>query len=285
MLRDLRTSHRSYHYKNINAWPKRQLEPGCISLERETASVDRPLQNRWWRSRASASVRVKPCLPPPPPRDLFRYIPLTIVHIQQEGLSKGSLGSATPDLVEIRSRRSLRKTMYVAAKSCFARSAPDLLRHLGKLSSTLELESHTVLFSISPAPSCSNATLTDLVTRLTSLPSSLGCLSAPVGLRVHAKTESAAERGLDEYTLCSVAVFNREDATPFRSTIPGREAPQVGRWHAFRKGKDAKLDDHQLPDAGVDWESVWAQRESPQALPEELRQLRCVSNNSQSVNC
>ncbi|KAI0701929.1 hypothetical protein BC835DRAFT_1411196 [Cytidiella melzeri] len=102
----------------------------------------------------------------------------------------------------------------------------------------------------------------------------MGCLSAPVRLRRDTKIPQITESNLNEYTLCSVAVFDSHVAIPFLSTIPGREAPQVGRWHTFRKGDDAKLQDHQLPPAGVDWESVWAQRETHQALPEELRHLR-----------
>lgn len=165
-------------------------------------------------------------------------------------------------------------TMYVTAKSYLSRSVPEILHRLGKLS-TLDLQAHTVLFSISPAPSCSNTELTELVTLITALPSTLGCLSAPVNLRGPMKP-THAEAG---YTLCSVAVFDRQNVTPFRSTIPGKEATQVGRWHAFRKGEDAKLDDHGLPREGseVDWESVWAQKEYEHERPKQLKHLRLVN--------
>lgn len=90
------------------------------------------------------------------------------------------------------------------------------------------------------------------------------------------RASTTLQRGDQEHTLCSVAIFDNKLVTPFRSTIPGKEVTQVGRWHAFRKGEDAKLDDHGLPQEGskVDWESVWAQKETRPERPDELRHLR-----------
>jgi hypothetical protein len=165
--------------------------------------------------------------------------------------------------------------MHVQAKSIFARNVSDILRSLRKLP-LLASKSHTVLFSVSPAPSWPEQSLAELVTHLTSLPRSLGCLSAPVRLYGDAKSPQTAERSLSEYTLCSVAIFDSQAATSFRSTIPGRSIPQVGRWHAFRNPEEAKakLGDYQFMGSHVDWESVWAHKESHQELPTELQSLR-----------
>ena len=163
--------------------------------------------------------------------------------------------------------------MYVKSRSIFARTASEVLGCLRRIPS-LASNSHTVLFSISPAPSWSESALTEVVTSLTSSPQSLGCLSSPIKLHEPRKLPTAAEKSREEHALCSVAIFDSKVVTPFLSTIPGREAPQVGRWHAVRKGNDAKLQDHEVPPSNVDWESIWAQKEDQYALPEELRQLR-----------
>lgn len=114
--------------------------------------------------------------------------------------------------------------------------------------------------------------LGDLVNALvSSTPSSVGCLSAPLP-------------GGDTHVACSLAWFDSAGATPFRSTLEGRPAPQVGRWHAFRRrGEDAanavdRLDDV-TKDGPVDWEDVWARSggETAEASPEELAQLQYVT--------
>ncbi|KAI0092614.1 hypothetical protein BDY19DRAFT_494858 [Irpex rosettiformis] len=165
--------------------------------------------------------------------------------------------------------------MYVKCRSIFAQTSSEILGCLRKIPA-LASKSHTVLFSISPAPSWPDSSLAEVVTSLSSLPHSLGCLSAPVKLQPQKRVISAAEGNIEEYALCSVAIFDSRVATPFISTIPGREAPQVGRWHAFRKGGNAKLQDHQVPQSkiNVDWESIWAQKEGQHDLPEELQHLR-----------
>lgn len=165
--------------------------------------------------------------------------------------------------------------MYVECKSIFARSASSTLGWLQNIPQ-LSSKSHTVLFTISPAQSWPGSSLSEVVTKLSSSASSLGCLSAPIKLQMQKKSSQTAERNLEENALCSVAIFDSQIATPFLSTIPGREAPQVGRWHALRKDVDAKLQDDQVPQSGVDWESIWAQKENQHDLPEELRHIRWV---------
>ncbi|KAE9392177.1 hypothetical protein BT96DRAFT_1000588 [Gymnopus androsaceus JB14] len=51
--------------------------------------------------------------------------------------------------------------------------------------------------------------------------------------------------------------MNPENATLFRSTIPGKEKIQVGRWHAFRRKDETKLEHEEsisLPEGTVDWD-------------------------------
>ncbi|KIP03728.1 hypothetical protein PHLGIDRAFT_37276 [Phlebiopsis gigantea 11061_1 CR5-6] len=69
-------------------------------------------------------------------------------------------------------------------------------------------------------------------------------------------------------TVCSVAAFDARNATPFRSTIPGKEPTQVGRWHAFRN-KGVESPHIELPNdsRGVDWETVWAQPQTGDTTP------------------
>ena len=76
--------------------------------------------------------------------------------------------------------------------------------------------------------------------------------------------------------MLSVAVFDSQVVTPFRSTIKGKEPVQVGRWHAFRRRNESS-EELQLPEdsTGIDWESVWA-RKSVNTLPPELEALKYV---------
>ncbi|KII96207.1 hypothetical protein PLICRDRAFT_663471 [Plicaturopsis crispa FD-325 SS-3] len=106
--------------------------------------------------------------------------------------------------------------------------------------------------------------LSDVVTRLTSLSDadSIGCLSAP--LPGHAFDGSIA---------CSLAVFDGRASRVFRSTIPGRAAPQVGRWHAFRKKDDEPLDTEKEFAMGATWEDIWDRSASVDPLPAELQDL------------
>jgi hypothetical protein len=67
-------------------------------------------------------------------------------------------------------------------------------------------------------------------------------------------------------------VFDSANVIPFRSTIPGREEAQVGRWHAFRrKGESVNKEDSL--EEGVSWGDVWEGGGKPVALPEELRSV------------
>jgi hypothetical protein len=71
---------------------------------------------------------------------------------------------------------------------------------------------------------------------------------------------------------------------PFRSTIAGRPAPQVGRWHSFReRGQDLSstnwggTQEGGLYEEDIDWEKVWRKSSiGRNVLPNELATLRSV---------
>ena len=101
----------------------------------------------------------------------------------------------------------------------------------------------------------------------------------------------------DVFLSCSIGIFNSDTCIPFRSTLPSRIQPQVGRWHSFRKKSDASsssLDkgdwepDWQNVEAGkssakgndeVDWEAIWnrssnaTESKAAEILPETLQDI------------
>ena len=165
--------------------------------------------------------------------------------------------------------------MSLSATTYVSRSAKQLARQLANIphlaSST---SSQTLLFSLAPAPDLPQDALSDLVRILTHQPNAVGCLSAPTKQAFSRKNKDG-NSGLATPTVCSVAVFDAKGVTPFRSTIPGKEPTQVGRWHAFRK-RDETIPLEPLPQEseGIDWESVWAKSRSAPDLPPELQGLR-----------
>jgi hypothetical protein len=121
---------------------------------------------------------------------------------------------------------------------------------------------HTLLFCLSS----DTPNLSDLVSHLTTFSDqSIGCLSAQLPV--------ANEQDL---TTCSLAFFDSRYAIPFRSIIPGRTAPRVGRWHAFGGSScstSSDIDSSPL-DANVNWEEVWSRSVNTEPLPSELRSIR-----------
>jgi len=155
--------------------------------------------------------------------------------------------------------------MALHTSSILARTPAAILSHISRLS--LCYTDHSVFFALNAnAPD-----LPTLVSRLTKLSSqTIGCLSAPL--------PGLAYEGLIS---CSLAVFDKRSAVSFRSTIPGRAAPQVGRWHAFRQRADNS--DEKLPPGmenglseSMNWDDVWDRSAGDNALPKELQALRCV---------
>lgn len=159
-----------------------------------------------------------------------------------------------------------------ACRTYVAHDIRSLIRSLTKLPSQLSVsdEKHTLLFSLAPSPDVSQNDLSELVQALNAHPRTVGCLSASH----HELLEPRAHQ--KRPTHVSIAAFHRHLVVPFRSTIPGKEPTQVGRWHAFRKREDATAH-AQLPEqsTGVDWERIWAKKETAE-VPPELEELRCV---------
>ncbi|OBZ76682.1 hypothetical protein A0H81_03932 [Grifola frondosa] len=76
------------------------------------------------------------------------------------------------------------------------------------------------------------------------------------------------------------AVFDEKMATPFRSTIPGRKAAQVGRWHSFHKEESRDRALSADPSSEMDWEDIWTKGTSNYVLPPELENLSANSVNA-----
>ncbi|KAJ6620788.1 hypothetical protein B0H10DRAFT_2020620 [Mycena sp. CBHHK59/15] len=140
-----------------------------------------------------------------------------------------------------------------------ARSPAGLLSYISNLSKTYH--DHVLFFAVSP--NVSSPDLTELVQNLTTFsPQTIGCLSAPL---------PGHHEGLIS---CSFALFKRDLCLPFRSHIPGRESPQVGRWHSFRqKHTPENVIQEDAPSGKVDWESVWDQSLTNNALPIGLQSV------------
>jgi len=78
-----------------------------------------------------------------------------------------------------------------------------------------------------------------------------------------------------------LALFDKHNAVSVRSTIPGRAAPQVGRWHAFRQRNDKSEEElppgmENGPSESINWDNVWDRSVRDNALPKELQALRYV---------
>ncbi|KAF9236457.1 hypothetical protein BU15DRAFT_76906 [Melanogaster broomeanus] len=90
-------------------------------------------------------------------------------------------------------------------------------------------QSQILLFTLAPSSTTSPELLSSLTSTLTKLyPTHVGCISAPLP---HQYMDPKIHRGPDSCSL-SYAFVN---GVSFRSTIPGRAEPQVGRTHASRR--------------------------------------------------
>ncbi|KAJ7459710.1 hypothetical protein FB451DRAFT_1045736 [Mycena latifolia] len=145
------------------------------------------------------------------------------------------------------------------SRTVLARSPAGLLSYISSLSQ--RHQGHVLLFALSPNAASSD--LAQLVQKLTAFsPQTIGCLSAP--LPAHS----------DDLLSCSFAIFKPDTCIPFRSQIPGRVSPQVGRWHSFRqKSPQAKILEESVPSGNVDWGNVWDQSLTNNELPPELETL------------
>ena len=144
-----------------------------------------------------------------------------------------------------------------------------------------ELPSKTLLFALAPPSTVTPRELTALTDRLTKrFPTHVGCISAPVPIGA-----------TQDPNHCSVSLA-LVDGVPFRSTVPGRSEPQVGRWHAGRN-RVASENSTQTKAGGsdvlhtviskngeVDWRKLWSLPSSDQGtgdeFPQDLRYLEYV---------
>ncbi|KAJ6508977.1 hypothetical protein C8R45DRAFT_969473 [Mycena sanguinolenta] len=142
------------------------------------------------------------------------------------------------------------------------RSPASLLRKLSRDSGFFATKDHILLFALSPG-NASSSELAELVQNITSIsPRSIGCLSGPL---------DAHDDGI---LACSFALFKPNTCFPFRSEIPGRASPQVGRKHSFRhKGSQIDVLDQDLPSGKIDWGAVWDQNSTNIKLPTGLDSL------------
>jgi hypothetical protein len=155
--------------------------------------------------------------------------------------------------------------MALHTSTILARTPTAILSHISRLSTIYT--GHAVVFALNAnAPE-----LPTLVSRLTKIScQTIGCLSAPLpGL------------AYEGFISCALAVFDQRNAVSVRSTIPGRAAPQVGRWHAFRQKNDKS--DEELPPGmenglseSINWDNVWDRSAGENTLPKDLQALRYV---------
>jgi hypothetical protein len=126
----------------------------------------------------------------------------------------------------------------------------------------------------------------DILTKFNKRGHTLGCLSDSFsGVDFSQSNHIWKDNDNDSYSKpmlsCSIGIFDSSRVVPFRSTIPGKTQPQVGRWHSFRKkddiddGNDYELNSRAGTDGGmVSWEDIWNRSASKDiSLPEELRSL------------
>src|SRR6266576_7034941 len=123
-----------------------------------------------------------------------------------------------------------------------SRNSSSLLSHISHLARSFP--NHPLLFTLSPTSTDSAVDLSRIVGQLTTFSSqSIGCLSAPL---------PGPHSG---FTACSLAIFDPQNvAAVFRSTVPGKQRAQVGRWRPVGQRKE--------PGEEPQLDQDWWQRES-----------------------
>ncbi|KAI0375818.1 hypothetical protein BV20DRAFT_18529 [Pilatotrama ljubarskyi] len=143
-----------------------------------------------------------------------------------------------------------------------SRKPADIIAHISRLRSSLS--SNPLLYTISVSQSTESSDLAKLVDSVKSLSNnSVGCLSAPI---------PSAHPSWQRYSAVSLASFDQKNATLFRSTIPGRKAAQVGRWHALHKS-GAPEPEAPSTSEGMDWDFALSNAYDGSALPAALQNL------------
>ncbi|KAL1946525.1 hypothetical protein VTO73DRAFT_14629 [Trametes versicolor] len=155
--------------------------------------------------------------------------------------------------------------MAVHMSTVISRELGHITEHLSKLQPILS--QHPLLYTISVSQNTRSSDLSTLVTSLKGLSrGSVGCLSAAI---------PSAGPSWRQHTSVSLAAFDEKCATIFRSTIPGRKAAQVGRWHAMHKDVQPDPEEPAHDTEGMpNWDTALSQAYDGQALPAELESLR-----------
>ena len=191
------------------------------------------------------------------------------------------------------------------------REPSRLLAHVGDIARRYGGQGHTVLFTLSSnfkEPKDLQAAVNRL-NKFNEIDSTqrgtnegkaaghtVGCLSDTFSSVKFEKFPQLTSSN-DDLLSCSIGIFNSDTCIPFRSTLPSRIQPQVGRWHSFRKKSDvssSSLDegdwepDWQNVEAGkgnakgsdeVDWEAIWNRSsnatgsKAAEILPETLQDI------------
>lgn len=173
--------------------------------------------------------------------------------------------------------------MPLHLSTILARTPYALQKQLIKLTDVYANKGHTCLFALSVNFPFSQdlADTVDILTKFNNGGHTLGCLSDSFS----AVDFSQSNHNWDHQNIsvplsCSLGIFDSSRVVPFRSTIPGKTQPQVGRWHSFRKKNDIYDKGYELnSQAGtnndtVSWEDIWSRSASKDTpLPEELRSL------------
>ena len=151
--------------------------------------------------------------------------------------------------------------MALYTSTLISRKTPELLAHISQLRSCLSV--HPLLYTISVSQHTDPSELTQLVSSVQSLSNnSIGCLSAPI---------PSARPFWQQRTSVSFASFDDKHTTFFRSTIPGKKAVQVGRWHAahpLERQSDTK--DHSQD---INWENALTASNENHEVPSALRSV------------
>ncbi|KAI9056514.1 hypothetical protein FKP32DRAFT_1599250 [Trametes sanguinea] len=144
-----------------------------------------------------------------------------------------------------------------------SRKPAEIIAHLSKI--RVNPSTNPLLYSISVSPFTDSSELLNLVSSVKSLSSnSVGCLSAAI---------PSARPSWQQYSAVSLAFFNAEDVTLFRSTIPGRKAALVGRWHAMHKDGRPEPEVPLGRRSQMNWESAFSNAYDGNALPAPLEHL------------
>lgn len=175
--------------------------------------------------------------------------------------------------------------MPLHLSTILARTPYALQKQLAKLTDAYTNKGHTCLFALSANFPFSQdlADTVGILTKFNKRGHTLGCLSDSFSSVNFSQNNYIWDHGNHSIPIlsCSIGIFDSSQVVPFRSTIPGKNQPQVGRWHSFRKKDDIDDDeDYGLglrsgsDDGTASWENIWNRPSSKNVpLPEELRSL------------